>query len=761
MRFLVSPRGPGLPFSVARVSHAPASETPLPDARGLPDRDAIGRSFARLLGDLAARDALDRADPLTAGIRAGLRALADEALGPGWRRRHLGNGPVADQPLCAPSAEAVQTTYGQLLALAVDWDAQGAPVLRPRPFARQQAGAYYTPPALIALILDQAGVGPDTDALVDPACGPGGFLIAAAERTPVERLYGVDVDPGAVLCARVALALQATARGAAPPELHDRIVCADALLDTGAWDALTPKGGFDAIVGNPPWERAKLQQVEWLAAHDPNFRALDAGQRKARLAELAAANSPLWRAFDAERQRRASYAGRLRARHPEVCGGDANLYAGFAALAAERVAPDGRAALLVPSGIAADRGTSGLIRRLAADGRLAAFVDFENRGPTRAGPGGRFFPGVDGRLRFAALCLTGRSARVRRSHLAFKLSDPGALDRARPLTLSPRALATLNPATGGLAMPSTRDDAALALRLHRRWPPLVDRRGPTPVPAFPVRYRRMVDLTNQAHLFQPWTHAQPDAWPLYEGKMVQAFDHRAASVVTDTRNLKRPAQPRRTTEAERADPGFSPKPRFGVPADQVRWPAGLDWAIGLKHVTSASNARTVIAAAVPPCAAANSLPLLLPAGDDEAALAAYRRTAPLLLANLNAQVLDWLARGKLQGQNLNLYILEQLPVIPPGAYTTADIAAVRRALKQLCHNSYDLDGFARDLGHPGPPVPWCQKARATAQSALDALYAKLYTLDARQSERVLNHFEVKVQNGSRISSQSRLTRYTD
>ncbi|WP_200338848.1 N-6 DNA methylase [Rhodovibrio sodomensis] len=722
----------------------------MPDASSLPETDDARPAFARLLADLAARGALDRADPLAGGILAGLRALAQRTLGPSWRRHHLGDGPVAAAPLCAPTPAAVQTAYGQLLALAVAWDKDGQPQLTPRPFARQQAGAYYTPPALITLLLDWAGVDAGTRALIDPACGPGAFLLAAQQRMPADRLYGIDVDPCAVACARVALALRLRADGAPAPDLTDRIVCADALLDDRAWAALTPAGpaapGFDAIVGNPPWERAKLQQVEWLAAHDPGFRGLDAGQRKQRLATLAAADTPLWRAFDAERRRRAAYAARLRARYPEACGGDANLYAGFAALADARIAPDGRAALLVPSGIAADRGTHGLVRRLASAGRLAAFLDFENRGPGRTQPGTRFFPGVDGRFRFAALCLTGRAGRVRRSRLAFALSDPGDLGNARPLTLSPRALATLNPATGGLAMPRCRADAALALRLHRRWPPLVDRRGPAPVHAFPARYRRMFDLTNDAQHFQPWPRADGDAWPLYEGKMVQAFDHRAASVVTHAGNLKRPAQPRRTTEAERADPAFRPTPRFGVAADQARWPDGLDWAIALKHVTSPSNARTVIAAAVPPCAAANSLPLLLPADDDPAAVEAYRRTAPLLLANLNAQVLDWLARGKLQGQNLNLYILEQLPVIPPGAYPADAAAHVRAALKQLCHTSYDLNGFARDLGHPGPPVAWCPSARAQARHALDALYRKLYALDARQSVRVVKHFRVTTQN---------------
>jgi hypothetical protein len=458
---------------------------------------------------------------------------------------------------------------------------------------------------------------------------------------------------------------------------------------------------------------------------------------------LAAGDAPLWRAFAEERQRRTAYAARLRARYPDACGRDANLYAGFAALAVERIAADGRAALLVPSGIAVDRCTSGLVRQLANAGRLAAFLDFENRGAGHTGTGNRFFPEVDGRFRFAALCLTGNAARVRRSCLAFALTDAENLDQGRELTLSARALATLNPATGGLPMPRSRADAALALRLHRRWPPLVDRSGTSVRKAFPVRYRRMFDLTNDAHRFLPWPTAAADAWPLYEGKMVQAFDHRAASVATHGQNLKRPAQPRRTTDAERADPAFRPTPRFGVAADQGRWPAGLDWAIGLKHVTSPTNARTVIAAAVPPCAAANSLPLLLPTGDDADAIAAYRRTAPLLLANLNAQVLDWLARGKLQGQNLNLFILEQLPVIPPSAYRAEQSAAVRYALKQLCHTSHDLDGFARDLGHPGPPVAWCPAARAAARETLDALYLDLYALTPGERSRVANHFRVR------------------
>ena len=53
--------------------------------------------------------------------------------------------------------------------------------------------------------------------------------------------------------------------------------------------------------------------------------------------------------------------------------------------------------------------------------------------------------------------------------------------------------------------------------------------------------------------------------PLYEGKMVQAFDHRAASVVVNPKNLKRPALPREARlDAEHANPNWLPDPQFWV-----------------------------------------------------------------------------------------------------------------------------------------------------------------------------------------------------
>ena len=149
--------------------------------------------------------------------------------------------------------------------------------------------------------------------------------------------------------------------------------------------------------------------------------------------------------------------------------------------------------------------------------------------------------------------------------------------------------------------------------------------------------------------------------PLYEGKMVQAYDHRAANiVVVNPQNRHRPAQP--VTVGRWSNMGM----RIGCPIRSFGWLAlrfRLKMANGGlvgKDVTAPTNVRTVIASIIPQSGVGNTFPVLLPLENPDA----YAMAASLLLANLNAISFDYVARQKVQGQHLNWYILEQLPVVP-------------------------------------------------------------------------------------------------
>jgi len=102
-------------------------------------------------------------------------------------------------------------------------------------------------------------------------------------------------------------------------------------------------------------------------------------------------------------------------------------------------------------------------------------------------------------------------------------------------------------------------------------------------------------------------------------------------------------------------------------------------------------------------------------------------------------------RQKIQGQNLNWYMVEQLPVVPPdgfarrfGARTAA--AIIREDVLHLTCTAHDMAGFARTLGHDGPPFAWDAPDRVRRRARLDAVFFHLYGLDRAAAATVLDTF---------------------
>ena len=522
------------------------------------------------------------------------------------------------------------------------------------------------------------------------------------------------------------------------------------------WEGTRPVGGFDAVIGNPPWDRIKLQEVEWFETRAPDIaHAQTAAERKERVERLHQQGAPLAAEFDDAKAEAESLSRMVRSHdsYPLLGRGDINIYWLFVERAMQLVKPDGFVGLLTPSGIYGDKTLAPFFGMVSTSGRVAGLFDFENKKI--------FFKDVHASFKFCALIYGGAERTFAETRCAFFLHDTDAIaDAERCFPLTADDFARVNPNTGTAPVFRTRRDVEITRGVYQRHPVLVDRSTGVERRAWPIRYVRMFDMTNASKLFRTrgqleadgfypvqgnrWKRGEELRWPLYEGKMVQAFDHRAASVVVNPENLNRPAQPRYATREEHADPNWLPNPQFWVRTDVSKWPDGLEWAVAFKDATAPTNVRTMIAAIIPRSACGNTLPLLMP---DSIEIDSYVGNAWLLMACLNSFAFDFVARQKVQGQHLNWYLVEQLPVLTAG---DCDVAfgktsareLVRDHVLRLTYTAHDMAPFARDLGYDGSPFIWNEEERRHLQARLDALYFHLYGINRDDAEYILGAFPI-------------------
>ena len=528
------------------------------------------------------------------------------------------------------------------------------------------------------------------------------------------------------------------------------------------WQNIHPEGGFDAVIGNPPWDRIKLQEVEWFASRSPELAlAPTAAARRTGIQKLRDQAVPLAADFDAAKERadRLGHLVRGFDHYPLLGGGDVNLYSLFVERAMGLIKPDGLVGLLTPSGIYADKTAARFFQSVSTTGRVGGLFDFENRRlGTNLPP---FFPDVDSRFKFCALIFGGEQHRFDETRCAFFLHDTKTVnDPERCFPLEPADFARVNPNTGTAPVFRTRRDADLTRRIYERHPVLVDRSGVEVRRVWSVRHHRQFDMTNQSYLFRTavqlesegfypvelnrWRNGDELYLPLYQGLMVGNFDHRAGSVLINPANVHNPYVSKRTTGKEHAEPGFLPGVVYWVPADRVSqtFPHSMGWTLVYRRITRPTDVRTTVATIIPWNGVSYTLPMLLPMGDTFPAAA-----AACLLSTLTSFCFDYIARQKLQGASMSLTSLEQLPVIAPADYNqrfgnTTARNLVRDHVLRLTYTAHDMAPFSHDLGNHGPPFAWDEEERRHLRARLDALYFHLYGLSREDASYVLDTFPI-------------------
>ena len=348
-----------------------------------------------------------------------------------------------------------------------------------------------------------------------------------------------------------------------------RAVCAEArvLHWPLAFPQVFARGGFDCVLGNPPWEVNQMGEEEFFASRDPNIAALAGDSRKKAIESLSKTSPRLWEEFS-ETSRRIAATNiffRESGRFPLTAVGKLNTYPLFAETILQIHAQDGRAGFIVPTGIATDDSTKAYFGHITQSKQLVSLYDIENRD--------RLFPAVDSRMKF---CLLTLGASEQAEFVCFATQVSQLADERRRFTLTPEDFRLINPNTLTCPVFRSKRDAELTKKLYRAAPVLIYEANaednsanagelPAENPWGITFSQGLFNMTSASHLFKD--EESPNHLPLYEAKLIHHFDHRWATYTTDP-NTGTVAS-RDVTLQEKQDASFSITPRYWVPAREV------------------------------------------------------------------------------------------------------------------------------------------------------------------------------------------------
>jgi hypothetical protein len=388
--------------------------------------------------------------------------------------------------------------------------------------------------------------------------------------------------------------LTAPQRTAEPnsPRAHEVRTAQNACREVGVfhWPLAFPQvfaqGGFDCVLGNPPWERIKLQEEEFFAIrHRDIANARNKAERAQRIQWLSEGmlarhlypelahesyedktEKRLYREFViARRVAEASSVfvhvdGAEGGRYPLTGVGDVNTYALFAETILQINIASGRSGFIVPTGIATDDTTKAYFGGLAQSARLVSLYGFwEIR---------RIFPGTDSRDSFCIITL-GSSGKA--EFLFHAKSVDELHDSRRKFTLTREEFRLINPNTLTCPIFRSERDAELTKKIYRATPVLlrdavVEGEGKqtrvvqSEVNPWTIRLSTMFHMSNDSHLFLDGPST--DSLALYEAKLIHHFDHRWATYGPD-------GESRNVTAPEKQHPAFTITPRYWVNRREV------------------------------------------------------------------------------------------------------------------------------------------------------------------------------------------------
>ena len=526
--------------------------------------------------------------------------------------------------------------------------------------------------------------------------------------------------------------------------------------------------GFDVMCGNPPWDKLQMEEEKWFAGKNNDIvKAANQADRKKKISQLEAEDPILYQEFQKACNAIASQSNFVKnsGRFPLTAVGKLELSSLFAELCLSFTKDAW--GLVLPTGIAVNDSNKYFFSKLIDENRLISLYDFENRE--------KLFD-IDSRFKFCLITAGKAQAEPRTVSGGFYLTRiDHLLDPRRIYTLRTDDFARFNPNTKLCPIFRTAKDANLTAKIYRKAPILIN--DETKENIWGIRFMMMFNMASASSVFRTRKQLdelggqlQRDSYivendvyvPLYEGKMFWLYNHHYASFPNEYEVEKRPSSINSTPYSILADSCSSIAPWYwvnkslvdsrlidGDKEGNVRWKWEHSYYIAFRDVARAADARTCIASLMPSGIAA---------GDKAPLVFTSRSLIPsaCFAAMLSSLVFDYVARQKVGGSSMALFIMKQQPTLTPDQIPSAMQWQIVKRVAELCYFNHDMDGWASELWEEmseeqrselpqlGAQQPWIYnpERRAILQAELDAIFAHLYGLNTEDLRYILDPEDV-------------------
>lgn len=518
-------------------------------------------------------------------------------------------------------------------------------------------------------------------------------------------------------------------------------------------------GGFDVVLGNPPWEQIQLDPQEFFAFRAPAVtNAQHMSARNKEIEKLSISEPELFKTFKGELRLTEGIQHFLHnsQRYPLTSFGRLNSASLFCEHTQFIISNNGRIGVIVPTGIATDSFNQYFFQQLAKSCSLISLYSFyEIRS---------MFLDTDSRNPFCLLTLTGLGKPcLKGADLVFSahsLSD--IQNEEKHFTLSANELTLLNPNTQTCPVFHSKRDAKLAITIYQKVPILrYENKTDIEENTWSFQGLLMFMMNTTSDIFRSAKSLEKEGWkldgntffkdgkkylPLYESKMIYFFNHRFGNYAESSEQSQTTQLPP-TPIVKLMDPYYQIQPRYWLPFSEVinklvnKWER--EWLFCWRDVTNAMSERTLITSIIPFSGAGNNAPIITIKENNVKTIAG-------LIGNLSSFVLDFVSRFKIGGNHMNFFIINQLPIIPPKNYfqkaawdsNQEFLGWVQIRILELTYTAWDLEAFAKDCGYDGPPFKWNEERRFLIRAELDAAYFHLYGIERDEVDYIMETFPI-------------------